>query len=457
MTIWILAVLLLALGGAIGVALGAVRAMVCLIGLFLGALLAVPIGMLLGPLISMVGLANPVWAMILPPLVFLLIVGLVFLGVSFFVHRPIALHYRYKADDYHRRAWERMNQRLGVIPGLLSALILLLVIGVFIYVSGYVTLTFAQEEGEPFSVRMVSALRKDMTSSGFDKVIAPLDPAPAKFYEVVDLAGFIYSNLPRIRERMANYPPFYAMMEQPEVQDFLSDKEYQDMLNKKALFVELFQNPRTTFLVVGLASMPHIQNLDLKDLRAYLEKGKSPKFDSLQILGTWELDVDQVIVQTKKAKPDITSSEMAALRKVLSALASGINIKAYYDNRLAFSIQPVIGDWEQMKRAAVALSAPPPPPPTAAEEAPTMRGIRPQDRARYGLPGGGATAQPTPEAPPPVKLDPVIVQGTWEGEDDRYTIKLQDPKGNAQELNTRILADEMVISFAGQKLVFVKQ
>ncbi|HOW64140.1 MAG TPA: CvpA family protein [Candidatus Paceibacterota bacterium] len=461
MTIWIFAILVLALGGAIGFALGAIRALVCFVGLFLGALLAVPIGMLLGPLIGLIGLANPVWAMVLPPLVFLLIVGLVFLGISFFVHRPIETHYRYKADDFHRRAWERMNQRLGIVPGLLSALILLLVTGVFIYVAGYVTVAFAQEEGEPFSVRMLNTMRKDMVSSGFDRVIAPLDPAPAKFYEVVDLGGFIYWNLPKIRERMANYPVFYSMLNNADVQAFLEDKEYQEMLNRKASFTELFQNPKTAAMVVGLPALPEIQNLDLKDLRAYLESGKSSKFDPLQILGTWELDVEQVIVQTKKAKPDITSSQMAALKKVLLTVASGINIKAYYDNRLAFSIQPVIGDWEQMKKAAAALSAPPPPPPTAVQEEPGMRGIRPEDRMRYGMGGRRARQDEPQEAPAeaaaPVKLDPVVIQGTWEGEDDRYTIKLQDPKGNAQEMVTRIVADEMVISYGRQKLVFVKQ
>lgn len=90
-----------------------------------------------------------------------------------------------------------------------------------------------------------------------------------------------------------------------------------------------------------------------------------------------------------------------------------------------------------------------------------MRGIRPEDRMRYGMGGRRARQDEPQEAPAeaaaPVKLDPVVIQGTWEGEDDRYTIKLQDPKGNAQEMVTRIVADEMVISYGRQKLVFVKQ
>src|SRR5206468_8935338 len=61
MTIWIMAVLLFALFGALGYAKGAIRMIFPLMGLVLGTFLAVPLGPLVKPLVPLVGLKNPIW------------------------------------------------------------------------------------------------------------------------------------------------------------------------------------------------------------------------------------------------------------------------------------------------------------------------------------------------------------------------------------------------------------
>src|SRR5438046_10103955 len=74
MTIWIMAVLLFALFGALGYAKGAIRMIFPLMGLALGAFLAVPLGPLVKPVVPLVGLKNAMRSILLPPgIVFFLI------------------------------------------------------------------------------------------------------------------------------------------------------------------------------------------------------------------------------------------------------------------------------------------------------------------------------------------------------------------------------------------------
>src|SRR5947207_14390849 len=118
MIIWILAAVLLAIAGMCGFKLGAVRFGVSLIGLILGTALALPLGPYLNRLVPMVGFKNPLWTIILPPIVVFLIVYLIFLSISFFVHRKVELHFKYKADDETRFGWERVNRAVGLWVGM---------------------------------------------------------------------------------------------------------------------------------------------------------------------------------------------------------------------------------------------------------------------------------------------------------------------------------------------------
>lgn len=464
MTIWIAAALFMGLGGAIGVSLGAIRASMVFVGAFFGAMLAVPLGSILRPLIPKIGLPHPFWSWTLPPIIFFVVVVLIFFGLSFAVHRPVALFYKYKVDDYQRRKWERLNQRLGVAPGILTGLIAFLVLGVFCYVVGYTTMTFSSETEEPMTIRLVNSLRADMPSSGFDRLIAPFDPAPAKYYPVVDTLGFIYHNLPKSRERIANYPPLYALGERSEIQDFINDKEFQDALDRKMPFLDLVNHPRTLGFLTSPDLTESLRAIDLKDFREFLESGKSAAYDSFNILGRWDLDADQVIIQTKKSRPDITSSEMSTLKKVLSTLASGTYFKAFYDNKFKLVMNGDFSNLDQLKQAVLAVEAAAQatnaPPAAAAPEG--DGGVGYDYNRRYGINmrrGRGQT-EPAPEeaAPPPApKIETKTFEGNWEGEGDSYIIKIQDVQGKNVEMTTRIQADEIVLAFLGQKLVFVKQ
>jgi hypothetical protein len=493
MTIWIATILFFAVGGAIGFVLGAVRAAVCLVGLLIGAFLTAPWGIKaagwildhlgLGWLLGKVGLnmQGPFMTFFVPPYLFLFLVGLVALGISFALYLPIAKYYRLKAGDYHRRAWQRLDQRLGVLPGALSGMVLLLVGAVCVYSIGYVVVTFAKEEGESKSIRLLATLRKDMVSSGLDRIVAPLDPMPRsvpKFYDAVDLSGFVYYNLPRIRERVSTYPPIYALMEFG-VQLIPEDREYQNLLNRKPPLTELMENPTAMIWFVTIFASEELMKIDAKDLRTYLESGKSPKYDPYPILGRWHLDVEQVLLEAKKAKPDIKPAEMAVTRTLLLLTLSGTYLKVFPENKLALVVQgaspaemaqvtPAMMEQmtkyiaEQMKQAmAASMTARPTPqaqaPGSSRGRLSGSEGL-PTGRRRSGAPPPVQPDSPTPpQQAPQFRPETRTVQGTWEGEGDNYLVKLPNPLGGEQDVIARITGDEMVFSYAGQKMVFVKQ
>ena len=74
MTIWILAVFLFGLLAWMGLLKGAIRVTVMLVGLVLAAMFALPLAPLLRPLFPKLGVENPYWLWVLPPVaVFFLI------------------------------------------------------------------------------------------------------------------------------------------------------------------------------------------------------------------------------------------------------------------------------------------------------------------------------------------------------------------------------------------------
>ena len=79
MLIWILAVSLFGLFAVAGFYKGATRMAVSLIGLFVAILLARPLGPMVKPLIPLVGLKNPIWVWLLPPVVVFLVLSAVFI------------------------------------------------------------------------------------------------------------------------------------------------------------------------------------------------------------------------------------------------------------------------------------------------------------------------------------------------------------------------------------------
>ena len=134
MTIWILAVVLFGFLAWMGLLKGAIRVTVMLVGLVLAAMLALPLAPLIKPLFSKMGVENPYWQWLLPPVTVFFLIQFVFTAIAFLVHRQVALHFKYKTDDVHRLRWERLNNHLGLCVGVGAGCVYLVLIGLIIYV-----------------------------------------------------------------------------------------------------------------------------------------------------------------------------------------------------------------------------------------------------------------------------------------------------------------------------------
>jgi len=460
MTIWIMAALLFALFGALGYAKGAIRMIFPLMGLALGTFLAVPLGPTVKPLVPLVGLKNPIWSILLPPVIIFFLIAIVFIVIGFIVHWKVSLHYKYSTDDYTRLAWERLNKRLGVSMGLIAGSAYTLLLGLVIYILGYLTVQVSAGENETGLAKNLNQARSDLHSSGLAKTVAVFDPTPENYYLASDILGLVYHN-PLLHGRLSTYPPFLALAERQQFQDIATDTEFQNMLATQTAFGQIINHPKTQAILNDQDIIQQLQQTDLKDLLEYLKTGESPKFADIRILGRWQLEPYATLLQEKKRRSHLTTAEMKLLRQQFEFVKSytlvvtpDSNVKLKGPDVMPL-VQKYLGELKAAadgttKRAApVARAAAPAPAPVQ----PTGRSAANQQlMQRYGnRPGASPTAPPaatvtpvpaaaaTAPVPSPspaaiaaeiAKLPTVILaEGTWKGENDKYQLTLTAQAG----------------------------
>ena len=148
MTIWILALLLLAAGAGMGLRQGAIRVAISFVGIIISSLLAWPLSGIFRPLLPHLGIHNPVAIWLLPPFLVFIILLSAFKSLGLLVHHKVNVYYKYKADDLRRILWERVNKRLGLCLGLLNGLAYLVLISFVIYDFSYWTVQVATSDEE---------------------------------------------------------------------------------------------------------------------------------------------------------------------------------------------------------------------------------------------------------------------------------------------------------------------
>src|SRR5262245_41508866 len=169
MTMWLLTLLLLACLAAAGWRQGAIRAGISFFGIIFSALLAVPLGKLVAPLVKICGASNPILLWALPPFIaFVVVLALIKVG-AFMVHQKVDVYYKYRAGDLRLSVFERLNHRLGICVGLLNGVVYLVLISWVAYGLSYWTVQIGSGENDPRAQRLVSQLGRDMQSTGFAK------------------------------------------------------------------------------------------------------------------------------------------------------------------------------------------------------------------------------------------------------------------------------------------------
>jgi uncharacterized membrane protein required for colicin V production len=409
MTIWLLVVIMLASLAGLGYRQGAVRVAFSLVGILVGAVLAVPLGRLLRPVAPAVGISNPVLGWVIGPVLVFFLFSIIAKVAAAAVHHKVDVFYKYRAGDLRLALWERLNQRLGLCLGLVNGTLYLILICFAIYPFSYWAVQLSSGDQDNKTVRLLSRLGNDLQSTGFDKVARSIDGFPQNWYDAADLAGIIYYN-PLKEARLARYPAFLALSERPEFQDLGNDKDFTQMRLSKAPIHAVFESPKIQAIVSNRELLQQIWTLvtpNFQDLRAFLDTGLSAKFDPERILGRWDFDVNWALNSLRRAKPNMPSKEMQALKAWM---------RAAYANT-TFMAAPAPDFLAVMKN---------------------LPGVR--------LPTGAPTTAP-----------PQTLRGKWKEMDGkRYQLNLSDG-GREVELLATVEGDRMVIKEGSLDLAFTRQ
>ena len=463
MIIWIIALLVLAFMAWTGYAQGAISALVSLVGLIVAIVSAAPLGRLIQPLFSLVGLANPYWLWILPPTVAFVLVLLVFAGISFAAHWKVRLYYKHKADDYERMRWERLNARAGLAVGLGSGCVYVLLLAAIVYVAGYASVQLSNDNS-PMPLQVLNAARKDLVSSGLDKTAAKFDPASNLFYEASDILGLVYHN-PLLHSRLADYPAFLGFGERPEFQEIATDTEFNQMLQSQESVTKILNHPKIQAVVKNAEIMQSVSSVAPHDLKQYLTTGHSAQYGEEKILGRWEVTLSATLSALQRGATNFPGLSWINLRNTSTPVLAGTTFKFTAENKVYMKVQ--------VKEAPAAASAPAPGSgPSGGSQprpgpAPTPRsltaGIVPsvdsdveqsqrRMRQRYGAayqqaapPPVVLPAAPPPRPPPQNPLTKLATgEGTWQRKDEVYAVSLTIP-GSSQAAFATVKEDRLVL------------
>jgi len=347
------------------------------------------------------------------------------------VHRKVDYHYRYNRADAERAVWEVMHRRIGACVGALNGAVYFIAFALIVAVFGYFTIQTGAANSDSKVLSFLGKSAEDLQSTGMDKAVAPFNPASEKYFEFSDTAGLLFHNRSLV-DRLYNYPVFAAMAEEPTYKELGKDRELQQMIKGQASLNEILANPKVAEVVSNSDVATRVLDLDFKDLRQYLETGKSEKYAQEKILGRWAYDELSTLQLSKKLKPDVTASVWFRMKNELTQRFDNSEFTAFYDNKAKLVLAT------NMDGKASPLQAVP------------VRTTRP-----------GAT----PGAPPvAITVTNFVPQwfitnatysavGKWSGTAPNYFVSLGNKNGTATA-EGKLQGDQLAFGFEGRALVF---
>lgn len=428
MTIWLLALILLGLGGAIGRNIGAIRVLIGTVGVVIAAKLALPLGMVVKKYLIQFGLINPLLRLALPPVLVFVVVVIVFYVIAQIVHDRVTLYYKYKVEDEKWVAWDRLNDMLGASLGVVSGVIYLLVSCSLIHAVGYLTVQFEPARNNPTTLELLNRARADLRSTGMERMAAALDPVPLNYYYSVDILGLLYHN-PELRDRLGDYPLFLNLSETSEYQYVIHDPEFNRILQSKLDLLTLVNNTNLSRLFKSPVVSHTLDYIDPKDLFDYLQTGKSLKYADQPVLGRWELHIQATIVECGQHFPRVGNwaLDWAKFKTGASNELAAITMQASADGTLILNAQHE--DFPQLL-ALLGGKLPTEAPPAAPAN------------------GGGGT--PVPPGPK------TIAKGSWKVDGDSIKIHLKADNLEKDGTLKMLKEDSLTIELPDGKMTFVK-
>jgi len=340
MFVWLIVALVFISLGIVGYYQGVVRVAFSLVGLLVGAVLALPLSGIFKAVLGLFGLEHPVLLAFLAPFCVYVLILILFKAGGLAAHRKVDTYFKYKASDTLRMLFQRLNSRVGSCIAMLNAMVYVVLIGVVIYTVGYFTLQVGTSERDSFWLKAMNRLAEDMRATKLDKAVAGFVPKSERYFDGSDIVASIFLN-PLLQNRLSTYPAFLLLNEKPEFKQIGNSTEFQSFWTKGPTIQEFRSHNLIRPLVeTGEWYKKFVAMLDgdFKDLKVYLETGKSPKYEDEHILGRWEFDGKASYELAQKRKPVMPLQEVRLKRFMFNSVFKDAVITATVDKRIIFKI-----------------------------------------------------------------------------------------------------------------------
>ena len=316
MTIWILALVLLASLAALGYRQGAIRVLFSFVGIVFAGLLAAPLGEHFRPLMPHLGIHNPALIWMLGPLEAFVLVLILFKIAGSFVHHKTEMHYKYHTDELKFALWERLNRRLGPCLGVLNGTAYFVLICFVLFNFSYSTVQIASSDTQTWATRLINRLGRDLESTGMDKAARAVATLPESYYQTADLAGLLCQN-PQLGDRLARYPAFLSLLERDDLKQLAQDSTFTSAFQGGVPIGQLLNDSQVKAILQNnglINTVWEILQTNMDDLMVYLKTGRSPKYDSENILGYWGFNTATTVALVPIAQPKIPPAQMMFAR-----------------------------------------------------------------------------------------------------------------------------------------------
>lgn len=362
MTIWLLALFIIAFYATTGRAAGMIYSLASFVGALVAAVVAPMLGELFVWVPELVGLPHPIWKAVLPPVMAFLAIIVAVASVGGVLQRRVYLHYKYldehddaqflRGDREHNEQflrWDRMNKNLGLVLGLFTGIIYLVVVSVGIWMTGYATGQVKSEDTHG-GLKFLNGLYDGAQSTGLGKFAAVFGLAPVEYYETADLVGLLYNN-PNAYERLVTYPNLISLQHRDDIKDLVADTNLVSLIKGKSNIVLILTHPKILGLIQNTELRAEYDKMDKADLVSFLNTGKSAKWKDDPLVGYWRFDAKNTEEQFLSKYKQVPQPDRVRLGNYLKIAAFGLTLsfgtdqQAFLEGRmvpLGISPQPRI-------------------------------------------------------------------------------------------------------------------
>ena len=316
MTIWILALVLLASLAALGYRQGAIRVLFSFAGIIFAGLLAAPLGKPFKPLLSLLGFHNPVWPWMLGPALAFVLVLILFKVAGAVADHKVEMHYKYHTDELKFALWERLNRRLGFCLGVLNGTAYFVLICFVLFNFSYSTVQIASSDAQTWTTRLINRLGRDLESTGMDKAARAVATLPESYYKTADLAGLLCQN-PQLGDRLTNYPAFLSLLERDDIKQLAQDSTFTGAFQGSVPVGQLLHDPQVKAILQNVSLIETVWDdvqTNMDDLVVYLKTGQSPKYDPEKLIGFWDFNFTTTAAMLPIAQPKISPAQLMFAR-----------------------------------------------------------------------------------------------------------------------------------------------